>query len=107
MVTELNDSNFDSFVGSRSVALIDFYATWCGPCTQMAPIIEQTATKYADTVAVGKVNVDLETNQELTSRLGISALPTFLFFKDGQIVETVCGAIPLIALEQQVDALLD
>lgn len=104
MVTELNSSNFDAFVGSHSVALIDFYATWCGPCVMMAPVIEQTATQFAGRVAVGKIDVDK--NKDLTTRFGISAMPTFIFLKDGEVVETVCGVIPAPSIERQLNALL-
>ncbi len=104
MTVEINEVEFDTFVGSRSVALIDFYATWCGPCTTMAPVIDQIAQKYAGKVAVGKV--DVVGCPDVAERFGVSSIPTFGFFKDGQLVESICGAVTPTTLEAQLDKLL-
>lgn len=104
MVTDLNSTNFDTFVGSCEVVLVDFYATWCGPCNTIAPVIEQFSKKYVGQVKVGKVNVDGE--RGLASRMNIEVLPTLIFFKNGQAAETLCGAVSLHELERQASSLL-
>ncbi len=92
MVTELNDSNFDSFVESNNIAIIDCWAPWCGPCRRMGPIIEELATDLAGKVGVAKLNTD--ENQAIAVRFNINAIPTLLVFKDKVLVDTLVGLRP-------------
>ena len=76
----LNQQNFDE-ITSKGVVLVDFWATWCGPCKMMAPNVEEIATEYKGKVTVGKVDVD--ECQELATRFEIMSIPTLIVFKDG------------------------
>lgn len=89
MVTELNDNNFDDFIGKNSIAVIDCWAPWCGPCRRMTPIMEEIAKERGDKAGIAKLNVD--DNQGISIRFGIRAIPTLLIFKDGVLVETLVG----------------
>lgn len=84
----LNEQNFDE-VTSKGVALVDFWATWCGPCKMMAPNVDDIATQYKGRVAVGKVDVD--ECSSLAERFGIMSIPTLIVFKDGEKKEVLVG----------------
>lgn len=100
--TELQDATFDQEVLKSAVPyLVDFWAPWCGPCRMIAPIVSELADEYAGRMRVGKVNVD--DNQEIAARYGISSIPTLMLFKDGQLKERITGAVPKNALKQAVD----
>ena len=89
MEFEITKSNFNELViNNKGLALIDFWAVWCGPCQMQAPIIEELA-KELDDITVGKVNVDEQ--QELAVEYGISSIPTIMLFKNGKAVDTVVG----------------
>ena len=91
-LVHVGKSNFDSIVkGSSKPVLVDFWASWCGPCRMIAPVLEEVAAERAD-ILVCKVNVDEE--QELAISYGISSIPTLLVFKNGQIVNKSIGAVP-------------
>ena len=92
MVTELNESNFDQFVDSNSLAIIDCWAPWCGPCRRMGPIVEELASDLQGKAGVAKLNTD--ENQAIAVRFNISAIPTLLVFKDGVLVDTLVGLRP-------------
>ncbi len=76
----------------QGLAMVDFWATWCGPCQMVAPIVEQIAREYDGKVKVAKLDVD--ENQRVTMRFNVRSIPSILFFKDGKHVETVVGAVP-------------
>lgn len=101
-VIELSDDSFNGeVIDSREAYLVDFWAPWCGPCRIIAPVIEELSRDYAGKLKVGKVNVD--DNQEVAARYGISSIPTLLFFKDGELKERITGAVPKSTLKLAID----
>lgn len=96
----LNQQNFDE-ITSKGVVLVDFWATWCGPCKMMAPNVEEITTEYKGKVTVGKVDVD--ECQELATRFGIMSIPTLIVFKDGEKKEVLVG----YRLKMQIAQVLD
>ncbi len=91
-IQEVTDATFASEVEQhKGLALVDFWAAWCGPCHMVAPIMDQLAKEYNGRVKVTKLDVDA--NQESTLRWGVRSIPTVLFFKDGRKVDTVVGAV--------------
>ena len=101
---EITTSNFNEIVNGGKPVVIDFWATWCGPCRRVAPIMEELAADYEGKVVVGKV--DEEEQDELAAQFGIRNIPTVLFVKDGQVVDKVVGAMPKSAYEEKINAML-
>ena len=93
----LNKDNFDQVV-ANGVVLVDFWATWCGPCKMLAPTVDAIATQYKDRVVVGKVDVD--ESEDIARRFGIMSIPTLFLFKDGEVVEKLVGYRLKMELEQ-------
>lgn len=101
MAVEFTTENFDTEVlSSVGPVVVDFWAPWCGPCRQIAPIIDELAKENAD-VKVGKLNVD--DGQSVAIKYGISNIPTILLFKSGQVVERVQGVTSKSRLQQLID----
>jgi thioredoxin 1 len=97
----VDDGNFATEIeGSDGLVMVDFWATWCGPCRMVAPVVEQLATEYAGQLKVGKLDVDA--NQQTAMRFNIRSIPSILFFKDGKHVDTVVGAVPKPMLERKI-----
>jgi thioredoxin 1 len=89
----VTDANFGAEIEQHAgVAVVDFWATWCGPCRLIAPVVDQLAAEYAGKVKVAKLDTDA--NPHTMTRFGIRSIPTLLFFRDGQVVDRVVGAIP-------------
>ena len=104
MEYRFNENNFaDEVMKSEIPVLIDFYAEWCGPCRMMAPVVEQFAEEYDGRVKIGKINVDEES--ELAERFGVQSIPSFIFIKDGKVVDRVTGAMPKPVLKGYLDDL--
>jgi thioredoxin 1 len=100
----IDEANFDNEVTkSAQPVLVDFWAEWCGPCKMIAPILDEIAKEKAGTIKVGKVNVD--ENQALSMRYNVRAIPTLLFFKDGQLRDQVTGMTSKKDLLSRIEAL--
>jgi len=101
-VLTITDSEFaDQIEGGSGLTMVDFWAEWCGPCRLIAPIVEELAGEYKDKgLTVGKLDVD--SNPQVSARFGVRSIPSILFFKDGQHVDTVVGAVPRPMLEQKI-----
>jgi thioredoxin 1 len=103
---EINDQNFQSeIIDSGAPALLDFYATWCGPCKTVAPIVDELAREYSDKgVKVGKVDIDVA--GQIAAQYDIRGVPTLMFFKGGKKVDQLVGAQPKKTIESKLKALL-
>jgi thioredoxin 1 len=104
-VTSVTGENFEQVViKSENLVMVDFWATWCGPCKIVAPVVEELAKEYEGKVTFAKVNTD--ENSDLAGQYQIRGIPTLMFFKGGKTVETVVGAVPKAQLKSKIDALL-
>ena len=101
----LTEENFERLSNSDKPMFVDFWATWCGPCRIMEPIVEKLAKKYSDRVVFGKVNVDEEMN--ISSRYEVFSIPTFMIFKNGHPLDAVIGAVGESSLERLVSNAVD
>lgn len=100
---EITDDNFQNeVVNSQEAVLVDFWAPWCGPCRQIAPLIDQLADEYAGSVKIGKLNID--ENPQVTSQYGIQSIPTLMVFKGGEVAERFVGIPPRTRLTEALDS---
>ncbi|MDA0312574.1 MAG: thioredoxin [Gemmatimonadetes bacterium] len=101
-ILEVTDANFaDKIEGGEGLQMIDFWATWCGPCKMVAPLVEQLAAEYGEKgLKVGKLDVD--SNPSVTTRFRVTSIPSILFFKNGELVDKVIGAVPKSQLEDKI-----
>ncbi|MBQ3781173.1 MAG: thioredoxin [Bacteroidaceae bacterium] len=101
---EITTENFSEILNAGKPVVVDFWATWCGPCRKVAPVIEELAEEYKDRVIVGKV--DVEEQDDLAFQFGIRNIPTVLFLKDGKVVDKIVGATVKAAYEEKIKAML-
>ena len=101
-ILEVNDDNFVAEIEQgEGLQMVDFWAEWCGPCRMVAPIVSELADEYQDKgLRVGKLDVD--SNPSTTARFRVTSIPSILFFKDGELVERVVGAVPRPHLEEKI-----
>ena len=105
MVIDVSDQTFENEVTKSSLpVLLDLWAPWCGPCRMVAPVIEKLSETYDGKVKFCRLNVD--ENPQTAVRYSIMSIPTLMFFKDGQVADTVIGAVPERTLQPKIDALL-
>ncbi len=103
---EFTDSNVNDIIASGKPVVVDFWATWCGPCVAMAPIVEEVAKEYEGRAIVGKYNCD--DNSDFATECGIRSLPTLLFFKDGKKTDLrLVGGQKADAIRAKIDQLLE
>lgn len=104
-VLQVTDENFDELIlNAGKPAMVDFWASWCGPCRIIAPHVEALAQEFVGKAIVAKLDVDA--NRQTAIRFGIQSIPTLLFFKDGKLVERVVGAVDKRVLQAKLEALL-
>ena len=103
MAFEFTDTNFET-KSAEGVAVVDFWAEWCGPCRMIGPIIEELASDYEDKATVGKVNVD--DNPEISMKFGIRSIPTILILKNGEVVDKQVGVTTKKALAVKIETAL-
>ena len=104
MATNVTNENAKEFMATELPIVLDFSATWCGPCKQLAPIIDELSNKYAGRIAVGKC--DIEEADDLTAEYGIRNVPTVIFIKNGQIVDKFVGSKSKGDVQAKFEALL-
>ena len=103
MALELTNDNFkEKVLDTKGVALVDFWAEWCGPCRLIGPVVEELANEYEGKAVIGKLNVD--DNREVAAQFGIMSIPTLLFFKDDQLVDKHVGVASKGDLKKKIDA---
>lgn len=104
-IVTATSQNWDKeILGGDTLVVVDFWAVWCGPCRMIAPTIEELAKEYAGKVKVAKLNTD--ENPDIASRYKIMGIPTVMFFKGGEKVDQIVGAVPKTQLKAKVDSLL-
>ena len=104
MEVTITSENFESLKNGGQPLVVDFWATWCGPCRMVAPVITKLAEKYDGKITVGKC--DVEENEDIAAEFGIRNIPTILFFKGGEVVDKIVGAQGEAKLDEKFQTLL-
>lgn len=104
MAHVITDQNIAELIAGDKLVVVDFWATWCGPCQRLAPIVEQLAEEYEGRAIIGKYNVD--EGEELVAQYGIRNIPVLLFIKNGEMVHKMVGAANKAAVQEQIEKFL-
>lgn len=104
MEVKITSENFETLKNGDKPLVVDLWATWCGPCRMLAPIVSELANEYDGKIVVGKC--DVEENEDIAAEFGVRNIPTLLFFKGGQLVDKTVGAMQKSKLQEKFDALL-
>ncbi len=102
MAKVATNSNFNELLQDSKLVVVDFWATWCGPCRMLSPILDEVEEEMKDKISVVKVNVD--DADEIAAQFRIMSIPTLLFFKNGQVVDKTVGAMPKPVLVEKINA---
>lgn len=100
----VTDANFAELINTDKPVVVDFWATWCGPCRALAPVVEELAADFEGKAVIGKCNVDEA--QEVPMKFGIRNIPTLLFFKNGELVDRLVGAAPKADIAKKIESLM-
>ena len=104
MAKVVTNENFSDIISGSVPVVVDFCATWCGPCRALAPVVEEVASEYEGKAEIVKCNVD--DCEEIAAQYSIRSIPTLIFFKDGKAVDRLVGAVPKSEITARIDALL-
>lgn len=104
VVSVTNDTFDQEVIKTPGIVMVDFWATWCGPCKIVAPVVAELAKEYEGKAKFAKVNTD--ENADLATKFNIRGIPTLIFFKDGEVKEQIVGAVPKAQLKSKIDSLL-
>ena len=105
MEVTITNENFESLKNGEQPLVVDFWATWCGPCRMVGPVIQELADQYEGQAIIGKVNIE-EDADDLVAQFGIRNIPTIIYMKNGEVVDKVVGAAPKATLEAKLKAIL-
>lgn len=104
MIQKINSENFEALVNTGKPVVLDFWATWCGPCRRVGPLVEELATEYDGKAIIGKC--DIEEDEDLPMRFGVRNIPTILFIKNGEVADKQVGACSKAVLEEKLKGIL-